>query len=160
MDLNINEELAALRRLTVRQLQARYAELFGDSTNNRNRVWLIRRILWRLQALAEGDLSDRARKRAEELANDADLRITLPRISKPRPALTEVIAAPRLRARRSHSAPRHVHHPQVQGPDLTGGSVARRVFVCRKDLYLPVRRGQGHYGQPLQWVSLLQMCRR
>ena len=95
MDLNINEELAALRRLTVRQLQARYAELFGDSTNNRNRVWLIRRILWRLQALAEGDLSDRARKRAEELANDADLRITLPRISKPRPALTEVIAAPR-----------------------------------------------------------------
>jgi hypothetical protein len=32
-----------------------------------------------LQALEEGDLSERARRRAEELANDADLRVTPPR---------------------------------------------------------------------------------
>ena len=53
----------------------------------------MRRILWRLQVLAEGDLSQRARERAAELANDADLRITLPRTSKPRRPVTEVIAA-------------------------------------------------------------------
>ena len=44
---------------------------------------MIRRIAWRLQALAEGDLSERARRRAEELANDADLRMNPPR---PKPA--------------------------------------------------------------------------
>jgi hypothetical protein len=33
----------------------------------------MKRIAWRLQAQAEGDLSDRARQRAAELANDADL---------------------------------------------------------------------------------------
>ena len=34
---------------------------------------LNKRIVWRLQALAEGDLSERARRRAAELARDADL---------------------------------------------------------------------------------------
>ena len=36
---------------------------------------------WRIQALAEGDLSERARRRAEFLARDADLRTTAPRVS-------------------------------------------------------------------------------
>src|SRR5262249_26829227 len=40
--------------------------------------WLIKRIVWRLQALAEGDLSERARRRAAELARDADLRLNPP----------------------------------------------------------------------------------
>jgi DUF2924 family protein len=31
-------------------------------------------VAWRLQALAEGDLPERARKKALDLANDADLR--------------------------------------------------------------------------------------
>ncbi|MCX7590098.1 MAG: DUF2924 domain-containing protein [Kiritimatiellae bacterium] len=39
----------------------------------------MKRILWRLQALAEGDLSERARRRAAELANDADLRLNPPK---------------------------------------------------------------------------------
>jgi hypothetical protein len=34
---------------------------------------LIRKIAWRMQALAEGDLSERARRRAAELANAADV---------------------------------------------------------------------------------------
>ena len=40
---------------------------------------LIRKIAWRMQALAEGDLSERARRRAEELANDADVRVMPPK---------------------------------------------------------------------------------
>jgi hypothetical protein len=35
-----------------------------------------------MQANVEGDLSERARRRAEELANDADLRVTAPRQPK------------------------------------------------------------------------------
>jgi hypothetical protein len=34
--------------------------LFGDTTKTSNRTSLIKRIAWRLQALAEGDLSERA----------------------------------------------------------------------------------------------------
>jgi Protein of unknown function (DUF2924) len=79
MSINVAREVAALRRMTVKQLRHRYAEVFGDATAANNRPWLERRIAWRLQALAEGDLSERARKRAEELANDADLRVIPPR---------------------------------------------------------------------------------
>ncbi len=72
--MNVGKELAALRRMSVDELRSRYAEVFGEMTNGRHKDWLIKRIIYRLQALAEGDLSERARRRAEELANDADLR--------------------------------------------------------------------------------------
>jgi len=70
--------IAGLQRLTMPELRARFAELFGETTAAKNRTWLLRRVAWRLQALAEGDLSERARQRAAELASDADLRTTLP----------------------------------------------------------------------------------
>ena len=79
MALNVTKELAALERQTVDELRARYAEVFGEQTRSRHRVWLIQRVIWRLQSLEEGDLSERARRRALELANDADLRVSAPR---------------------------------------------------------------------------------
>ena len=79
MDLSIVNEVATLERLTVGQLRQRFAELFGEATRASNRTWLVKRIVWRLQALAEGDLSQRARRRAAELARDADLRLNAPR---------------------------------------------------------------------------------
>jgi hypothetical protein len=78
MDLNVGREVAALQRLTVKELRARYAEVFGEETLAQNKTWLVKRIAWRLQALAEGDLSERARRRAAELANDANLRMNPP----------------------------------------------------------------------------------
>ena len=86
--MNLDQELAALPRLTVADLRCRYAQVFGETTRVGNKAWLIKRIAWRLQALAEGDLSERARRRAEELANDADLRL-----SPPRPRATVPVAA-------------------------------------------------------------------
>ena len=74
MSLNVGKELSALRRMPVAQLRTKYAEVFGDETRTGNKDWLVKRIIWRLQALAEGDLSERARQRALELANDADVR--------------------------------------------------------------------------------------
>lgn len=67
-----------LEALAVAQLRARYAEVFDEPTRSGNRQWLVRRIAWRLQALAEGDLSERARRRAVELARDADIRLRPP----------------------------------------------------------------------------------
>jgi hypothetical protein len=53
MELNVHKEVAAMQRLGAKQLRTRYAEVFGDTTVANNKVWLIRRIAWRLQALAE-----------------------------------------------------------------------------------------------------------
>jgi len=93
MDLNIGQEVAALKRKTVGQLRRKYAEVFGEPTNGRHKQWLVRRIAWRMQALVEGDLSERARRRAAELANDADLRMLPPRITKPAPATARASTA-------------------------------------------------------------------
>jgi len=82
MALNIAKELAVMERMTPRELQEKYAQVFGEQPRSRNRQWLVKRIAWRLQANEEGDLSERARRRAMELANDADLRGTAPRKPK------------------------------------------------------------------------------
>lgn len=79
--LNVERELATLRKMSVSQLKARYAEVWGETTNTHHRTWLIRRVIWRLQCLEQGDLSERARRRAEEIANDADLRRRPPKES-------------------------------------------------------------------------------
>ena len=78
MDPTIATEIAEVGKSPIRQLRARYAELFGEPTFSGNRVWLVKRIAWRLQAIAEGDLSERARRRVEEIANDADIRLSAP----------------------------------------------------------------------------------
>jgi hypothetical protein len=80
--LNIAKEVSVMERMTVDELRGKYADVFGEKTNGRNKQWLIKRIAWRMQANVEGDLSERARRRAMELANDADLRVTPPREPK------------------------------------------------------------------------------
>src|SRR6516165_8178974 len=92
MQLNIGKEVAALRRMTTRQLRQRYAEVFGEQTPANNKPWLVKRVAWRLQALAEGDLSERARRRAAELANDADLRLNPPVLKDAEPAEDRTIS--------------------------------------------------------------------
>jgi hypothetical protein len=94
MTPNLAAEVAALRQMTVNELRSRFAELFGEPTRASNRTWLVRRLAWRMQALAEGDLSERAKRRAAELANDADLRVTAPRTARAATPASEASAAP------------------------------------------------------------------
>ena len=65
--------------MTVTQLRGKYTEVFDEPSRSGNKDFLFKRVAWRVQSLAEGGLSERARRRAEELARDADLRTTLPR---------------------------------------------------------------------------------
>ena len=65
--------------MTVTQLRQKYLEVFGEESRSNHKQFLFRRIAWRIQALAEGGLSERARRRALEIANDADLRIRAPK---------------------------------------------------------------------------------
>jgi hypothetical protein len=81
MTTTIGKQIAELQRLGVKQLRRRYEDLFGEPTRAANKAWLVKRVAWRVQALAEGGLSERALARAKELANEADLRLSPPRES-------------------------------------------------------------------------------
>jgi hypothetical protein len=79
VDTAILTEIESLRRATLAALREKYREVFQEDTRSRHREHLFRRIAWRLQALAEGDLSERARGWAHQIAQDADLRKIAPR---------------------------------------------------------------------------------
>jgi len=75
---SIWHEIDSLRHQTVGQLKAKYREVFGQESRSNHKQFLVRRIAWRLQANAEGDLSERARQRALALAQETELRIRAP----------------------------------------------------------------------------------
>jgi hypothetical protein len=78
VDDAVRRQIEHLSKLKTSELRGRYRDVFGDPSPSFNRAHLFRRIAWRLQAEAEGDLSERARQRASELANDSDLRLRAP----------------------------------------------------------------------------------
>ena len=78
MKFETKRKIAEIERMTVGQMRQQYAAVFGEQTRSGNRQWLFRRIAWRLQSLDEGRLSDRAIRRARELARDQDIRVIPP----------------------------------------------------------------------------------
>ena len=79
MNLNVKRPIAEARKLSPAQLRAKHQEVFGEPSRSGHREHLFLRAAWKLQALAEGDLSERARQRAAELARNADLHNSAPR---------------------------------------------------------------------------------
>lgn len=71
----MRKEIDELSTMPVGQLRQKYLEVFGEESRSNHKQFLFRRIAWRIQAIAEGGLSERARRRALEIANDADLRV-------------------------------------------------------------------------------------
>ena len=86
-DLNMAQAVVAaieeLRRLNVLALRRKYQDVFGEESRSSNKEFLFRRIAWRLQANAEGGLSERARHRAAHIVDDSDLRIRAPKVFLP-----------------------------------------------------------------------------
>jgi Protein of unknown function (DUF2924) len=80
MEQAITDEVERLARMPVQQLRARYREVYGEDSSSGHKQHLVRRIAWRLQVLAQGDLTERAERRAREIANDADLKTQVPRV--------------------------------------------------------------------------------
>lgn len=78
----IDQQIASMRQLTVGELDPLFAELFGEPPRSRHKEHLVRRIAWGQQMRAEGDLTERARRRAAKLAQDVDLRLGAPRKAK------------------------------------------------------------------------------
>jgi hypothetical protein len=59
MALNVGREMTALRKMTIVEFRQKYPEAFGENTTSRHKQFLIRRILWRMQANPEGASCDR-----------------------------------------------------------------------------------------------------
>lgn len=99
MSKSILREIEGLQSQTVAKLRGKYREVLGEDSRSNHKQYLVRRIAWRLQAEAEGGLSERAQRRAEELARDADLRLVRPHHRKPSPSTRpDLMRDPRLPA--------------------------------------------------------------
>jgi len=85
--MTLMQTIDLLPAMAVKDLRLKYAEVFNEPTNAHNKDWLVKRIAWRLQAQNEGGLSERAKQRAKELANEADLRV-IPPASAPTQIIT------------------------------------------------------------------------
>jgi hypothetical protein len=87
MNAELNQHIDDLRHLTTTQLQLKYRELFGQLSHSNHKDYLFRRVAWRMQAVAEGGLSERVRTYAREIASDADLRLCAPKRLGTQPAV-------------------------------------------------------------------------
>src|SRR6266571_657053 len=76
--MDVYGQIAELGRMQIAELRERYRKVFGEQTTTAHKQHLVRRIAWRLQVLAEGDLSERAHRRALKIADDRDLRVNVP----------------------------------------------------------------------------------
>jgi len=78
MKPHVAKQVDALQDMTVAELREKYQAVFGEQTTSRHKDHLRKRIAWGLQANEEGGLSERAQRRAEELARDSNLRLLAP----------------------------------------------------------------------------------
>jgi hypothetical protein len=79
MQASVTAQIQALREMKVADLRIKWRELFGEESRSNNRDFLWRRLAWRVQELAYGGLSERAKARLEELSNQVDIRFLPPR---------------------------------------------------------------------------------
>ena len=79
---DVTAELVALDDLTVSELHTKWLELFGEASRSRNKKYLIKRIAYRLQELAEGGLNAESLGRIDELAATTPVRQRASRKSK------------------------------------------------------------------------------
>ena len=61
MEQAMTDEVERLARMPVQQLRAR-SEVYGEDSSSGHKQHLVRRIAWRLQVLAQGDLTERAER--------------------------------------------------------------------------------------------------
>lgn len=68
MNKAINDKITALKNKAIPKLQKEFEALFdGQKTSSDNKVYLIRRIAYRLQELEYGGLSEKAQNKLKEL---------------------------------------------------------------------------------------------
>ncbi len=153
-ETQIREQIEGLRYMTTGQLKEKYREVFGEESRSNHKQFLFRRVAWRIQANAWGGLSERARLRALEIADDADLRIRAPKnflregLDASRTVETRVDAAsdPRLPLPGTMLV-RQLPRQGRRGEDPEGGLRTRR-----QNLQIAQQGGHGSHWHSLEWL--------
>ena len=83
MESSVIRQIHRLRQMTVGDLRLEWMKLYGESTRSRNRDYLWKRLAWRVQELANGGLSDDARKRINDLDVEGFIRARTPNVAAP-----------------------------------------------------------------------------
>jgi Protein of unknown function (DUF2924) len=117
-------EIEQLRQAPIAQVRARYREVFQEEPRSKHREHLFRRLAWRLQAISEGGLNESARQRAQEIANDADLRVLPPRDFHSTTAAAPVAGRVRSRFDRRIPRPGTILEREYRGDAITVRVVA------------------------------------
>lgn len=81
--MTIEQHQKRLEELSIGELRREYEKVFGEITTSRHARYIIKRILWQMQANLYGGISEKAVKRAGELADLNRLRLTSPNLKAP-----------------------------------------------------------------------------
>ena len=133
-DAEVTRRIAELAGMSVGELQARFIEVWGEPTTNRNRTQLRRRIAWKIQEIAYGGLSKKALRRAEELADLRYLRVRVPRGFKMPDASTGATV-------------KHAITPAAPPAELLPGTVLTREYNGRRLVVMVLEKGFEFEGQ-------------
>ena len=144
-DKDVLNQIAALRKLTVAGLREKYQELFGEDTASRNKTYLFKRIAYRIQEKKYGGLSDRAMKRAKELAKDAPIRRGRLKIDTAAPKRDPRLPAPGTLLTRSFGKRDHVVKVLKDGFEYKGKPY-RSLSAIAKEITRTSWNGFGFFG--------------
>ncbi len=70
-----DKKIRQLQSMNTTELMQLWAALFGFECYTRRKAFIRRRLEWRINTLVSGGISERALKRADELADDTLLRV-------------------------------------------------------------------------------------
>ena len=143
---DISQRLAALYDLSVNELREGFHEAYGFPTRSRNRQYLRKRVAWKIQADADGGLSQRALDRIEELAPLAPVRW--------RPGLKDVQTPGEPDTRSASGGANAGHGKSKRDPRLPrAGTLLTREYREREYQVLVLENGFEFGGRPYSTLS-------
>jgi hypothetical protein len=130
--------------MTVAQLREKWTQLYGgEETRSCNRTYLWRRLAWRVQELAYGGLSERAKARIAELNATDDLRFLPPRKWNPEAFLAQGAASGQER--------RPIRDPRLPAT----GTVIARQYHGQEIRVTVMEKGFEYQGRPYRSLSAI-----
>ncbi|PTY02378.1 DUF2924 domain-containing protein [Verrucomicrobia bacterium LW23] len=88
----IARQVAELEFLTVNELQRKWEDVWREPCRSRNKIYLRKRVAWKIQANVYGGISQRALERARELADETLLKIRNPAPFRPMISVPRIVA--------------------------------------------------------------------
>lgn len=151
---SVSEDLKALDRMNLKELQAKFLLLYGVETHSKNPTFLRKKLAWKIQELREGGLSEDAKARLEALMPKGPLRKqangrlgTAPPVSVEPPPVVETAIQMALQPA-ARAVPRDPRLPEV-------GSTIRRVVSGEAHEVKVLEQGFTYRGETFRSLSAI-----